>query len=55
MAYKPGTKVQSSIFLDVEQHKKLSKLSDKTRVPMQAYLREAVDLLLKKYQREMGK
>ena len=48
-------KVQTLALLEPEQHKKLKKLSANTRVPMQVYMREAVDDLLKKYKKEVGK
>ena len=38
--------------LTFEQHNRLKRLSKKTRVPMQEYLREAVDMLLRKYERK---
>jgi len=41
--------------LEPEQHAKLKRLSAKTRVPMAAYMREAVDDLLKKYRKELRK
>ena len=41
--------------LENEQYKKLKTLSNKTRVPMAAYLREALDDLLKKYKKELRK
>ena len=40
---------QQPIYLDQEKAALLAKLSKDTRVPKQEYLREAVDLLLKKY------
>lgn len=40
---------QVSCYLTPAQHEALRRLSAKTRVPANAYLREAVDLLLKKY------
>jgi hypothetical protein len=39
------------LYLKPEQHRGVKSLSAKTRVPMQAYFREAVDDLLKKYER----
>ena len=38
-------------YLDPEQHAALKKLSEKTRVPAAAYIREAVDMVLKKYKK----
>jgi Ribbon-helix-helix domain len=40
---------QQLILLDHDKAVLLAKLSKETRVPRQEYLREAVDLLLKKY------
>ena len=36
-------------YLELEQHTALKKLSEKTRVPASVYIREAVDMVLKKY------
>lgn len=55
MPYKPGTKKVQTIGLTNEQYARLKKLSDRTRVPMQQYLREAVDDLLRKYRKEAGR
>lgn len=48
-------KVQTLALLEPEQHRQLKKLSEKTRVPMSAYMREAVDDLLVKYRKELRK
>jgi hypothetical protein len=40
---------QQSIYLDHDKAALLDRLSKDTRVPKQEYLREAVDLLLKRY------
>ncbi len=42
-------RVFTGVYFDRAQHEALRALSDKTRVPLAAYLREAVDLLLRKY------
>ncbi|MGH8197121.1 MAG: ribbon-helix-helix domain-containing protein [Steroidobacteraceae bacterium] len=42
-------RVFTGVYFDRPQHKALRALSDRTRVPLAAYLREAVDLLLAKY------
>lgn len=42
-------RVFTGVYFDRAQHDSLRALSDKTRVPLAAYLREAVDMLLKKY------
>lgn len=36
--------------LEFDQYERLKKLSERTRVPMQEYLREAVEMVLKKYE-----
>ena len=46
-------KTLRTIYLDVEQIERLSKLSEKTRVPKAVYIREALDLLLDKYENEL--
>ena len=42
-------RVFTGVYFDRAQHDALRALSDKTRVPLAAYLREAVDMLLAKY------
>ena len=42
-------RVFTGVYFDRPQHDALRKLSDRTRVPLAAYLREAVDDLLAKY------
>jgi predicted DNA-binding protein len=37
------------LYLDPPQKAALRKLSDRTRIPMAVYLREAVDMLIAKY------
>ena len=44
-----GKRVLTSLYLDPPVHKALRQLSESTRVPAAAYLREAVEDLLKKY------
>lgn len=41
---------QIPIRVDIPTHQRLKKLSSSTRVPIQAYLREALAWLLKKYE-----
>jgi hypothetical protein len=41
--------MQIAMYLDSDQLDALKALSGKTRVPMQAYLREGLDHVLKKY------
>jgi hypothetical protein len=42
-------RVFTGVYFDRGQHEALRALSDRTRVPLAAYLREAVDMLLAKY------
>jgi hypothetical protein len=42
-------KIQIAAYLDAEQVDALKVLSGKTRVPMQAYLREGLDYVLEKH------
>jgi hypothetical protein len=45
-------RVFTGVYFDRGQHDALRALSDETRVPLAAYLREAVDMLLAKYGRK---
>ena len=45
----PEKRVFTGVYFDRPQHDALRALSDRTRVPLAAYLREAVDMLLAKY------
>ncbi len=42
-------RVFTGVYFDRAQHDALRALSDRTRVPLAAYLREAVDMLLDRY------
>jgi hypothetical protein len=44
-------KIPVQAYLEPEQAKELKGLSDRTRVPQQAYLREGLDIVLAKYRR----
>ena len=46
-------RVFTGVYFDRPQHDALRALSDETRVPLAAYLREAVDMLLAKYDRKV--
>lgn len=48
-------KTQQTALLEHEQLAELKKLSKETGVPLQAYLREGVDLVLKKHARKRRK
>ena len=47
-------KVLRSIYLDLDQVAKLKKLSEETRVAQAVYVREGIELLLKKYEKELN-
>ena len=55
MTYAKGTKKPVLLGLTVEQYRKLKLLNRRTRVPMQVYMREAIDDLLVKYKKELRK
>ena len=48
-----GMKILRSIYIDIEQLEKLDSLSAQTRVPKATYIREALELVLEKYERQM--
>ena len=43
-----GHRVQVACYFDPDKVEKLKKLSKKTRVPVSVYIRDGVDLVLKK-------
>ncbi len=45
-----GNKVLRSIYLDIAQVEKIKRLSERTKVPQAVYVREGLDLLLRKYE-----
>lgn len=47
------TKLLRSVYLDEEQVESLIKLSKKTRVPQAVLVREGVDLMLKKREKQL--
>jgi len=49
MVSKKGRQAQTSVYLSEEALLRLQQLSKRTKVPMAAYLREAVDDLLQKH------
>jgi predicted DNA-binding protein len=49
MVRKKGNRVHADLYLDPDKHEQLQRLSGLTRIPQAAYLREAVDDLLRKY------
>ena len=46
-------KVLRTIYVELAQINKLKKLSQKTKVPQAEYVREAIDLLLKKHEKKL--
>ena len=44
-------KILRTVFLDKEQLARLNRLSAITRVPKSAYIREGIDIVLKKYEK----
>ena len=44
------SKVLRNVYLDLEQVERLKKLSEKTRVPQAAYIREALNRILQKHE-----
>jgi hypothetical protein len=60
MARKPNSsdrlkKSQLALYLEPEQYEALKRLHEVTRVPMQVYLREGLDMVLDKYKKELRK
>jgi len=48
-----GAKVLRSIYLDITQVEKIKRLSEVTKVPQAVYVREGLDLILHKYERQI--
>ncbi len=42
-----------SIYLDIAQVEKIKRLSERTKVPQAVYVREGLDLLLRKYEENL--
>ena len=47
------TKILRSVYLEDEQVERLMKLSQMTRVPQAAYIREAIDIVLAKHEKRL--
>jgi hypothetical protein len=45
-------KILRSLYLNIEQVERLKKLSAKTKVPQAVYIREGIDLVLKKHSKK---
>jgi predicted DNA-binding protein len=50
MVSQKGRQAQTSIYLPLETLERLQELSKRSRIPMAAYMREAMEDLLKKYE-----
>lgn len=48
-------KSQVSVYVEPKQAAALRKLSERTRVPQQVYLREGLDLVLQRYKAQLRK
>ena len=48
-------KIMRSFFLDKKQLERLNRLSATTRVPMAVYIRDGLELVLNKHEREVKK
>ena len=48
-------KTLRSLYLDIEQTEKLKELSAKTKVPQAVYIREGIDLVLKRHSKKISK
>jgi predicted DNA-binding protein len=48
-------KIPAQFYLDADQKSRLSYLANKTLVPISVYFREAVDLIIKRLERERSK
>jgi hypothetical protein len=44
-------RIRTNVYLDAEQKAALERLTEATRVPWAEYVREGVDLVLKKYRK----
>lgn len=49
-----GFKILRSIYMDIDQLAKIKELSEKTKIPQAVYIREAIDLMLQKYNDQLN-
>lgn len=49
MATMKGKRIMTSLYIEPETHAALKELSEKSRIPIAVYLREAVEDVLAKY------
>lgn len=43
-------KISTTVYITPEQNEKLSLLNERTKVPVAVYIREGIDLILKKHE-----
>lgn len=46
-------KISTTVYITEEQQKLLKQLSERTKVPIAVYIREGIELVLKKYRKEL--
>lgn len=46
-------KISTTVYITEEQQKLLKKLSEHTKVPIAVYIREGIEMVLKKYRKEL--
>ncbi len=46
-------KIPTTVYITEDQLNLLKQLSDRTKVPVAAYIREGIDLILKKHEKEL--
>lgn len=46
-------KISTTVYITPEQNERLHLLHDRTKVPVAVYIREGIDLVLKKYEHEL--
>lgn len=46
-------KVSTTVYITEEQNELLKQLNEKTKVPIAEFIRQGIDLIIKKYQNEL--
>ncbi len=46
-------KISTTVYITPEQNERLHLLHDRTKVPVAVYIREGIDLVLKRYENEL--
>lgn len=49
----PRNKISTTVYITEEQQRLLKLLSERTKVPVAVYIREGIELVLKKYRKEL--